>query len=59
MPVLPIIADRFNRTTKKCLFTGGDLFLVCRLLINKGITIRIRTHEVIRRGVAADIAIYA
>ena len=57
--LLPIVSDRFNRTTQQRFFTGGAFFLGKRLLIDERVTVRIRPAKVFRRGVTAYIAVDA
>ncbi|HYN24151.1 MAG TPA: hypothetical protein VES69_03805, partial [Pyrinomonadaceae bacterium] len=54
-----VIPDCFYRATGKRFVTSCSLFVVFRLLVDKGITVLVRAHEIVRRGVAAHIAIYA
>jgi len=54
-----IVPNRLNRTTAHRLITKRLLIISLRLLVNKRVAILIRAHEVIGRGVAADVAIDA
>ena len=56
---LSVVAYRFNWTTGQRLFTLRSLFLGLWLLIDERIIILIAAREIIRRGVATDIAIDA
>ena len=56
---LSVVAYRLNRTTRQRLFTKRTLFLSLRLLVHERIVLLITTPEIIRRGVATDIAIDA
>ena len=56
---LAIISDSFHGTARQGFFTQILLFFSCRLLIHKRITVLIRSHEVLGRGVAADVAVDA
>jgi hypothetical protein len=52
-----IVSDSFNRTTEQRFFTGSKLFFRQRLLVNKRITVGVRAAKVLRRGIAADVAV--
>ena len=54
-----IIPDRLNRTAAHRLITQRPLLLSLRLLVHKRVAVLVRAHEVLRRGVATDIAIDA
>ena len=56
---LPIIADSFHWTTEQRFLTGGFLFLGERLFVDKRITIVIAPHKIVRRRIAANIAVDA
>src|SRR3954453_452257 len=56
---LSVVAYRLNWTTRQRLFTKRTLFLSLRLLVDKRIILLITPHEVIRRGVATNVAIDA
>ena len=56
---LPVVAYRLNWTTRQRLFTKRPLFISLGLLIDERIIILIAAHEVVRRGVATNIAIDA
>ena len=59
MVKLPVVPNRLNRTTAHRFITKRLLIISLRLLVNKRVAVFIRSHEVIRRGVAADVAIDA
>jgi hypothetical protein len=56
---LSVVPDRLDRTTTHRLVTKHPLFLSLRLLVNKRVVVLVAPCEVIRRGVAANIAIDA
>ena len=56
---LPVVAYRFNWTATHRLVTRRFLFLRLRLLIDKRIIVFVAACEVIRRCVAANVAIDA
>ena len=56
---LSVVAYRLNWTTSQRLFTLRPLFLSLWLFVDKRIIILIAAREVLRRGVATDIAIDA
>jgi hypothetical protein len=55
----PIVSDSFHRTTEQSFFASRFFFLGKRLFVDKRITFVIATHEVVRRCIAADVAVYA
>ena len=57
--LIPVVAYRLDRTTSQRLFAKRPLLISLRLLENERIIILIATREVLRRGVATDIAIDA
>jgi hypothetical protein len=56
---LPIVANRFNRTTTHRFFTQHSFFLGLGLLVDKRVVLFVAPHEVVRRGVATNVAIDA
>ena len=56
---LPVVSNSLNRTTTHCFLTKRPLFLRLRLLVDKRIIVLITPHEVLRCGVAADVAVDA
>ncbi len=56
---LSVVAYCLNRTTAHRLITKRPFLISLRLLVNKRITILVRAHEVLRRSVAADVAVDA
>lgn len=59
IPTLPIIPDCFDRATAQRLITHRLLLVSLRLLVDKRVAVFVRTFEVVRRGVAADVAVDA
>src|SRR6476660_6650550 len=59
MPRLTVAAYRLNWTTRQRLFTLRPLFLSLWLFVDKRIIILIAAREIVRRGVATDIAVDA
>ena len=55
----PIISNRFHRTTTHRFLTQHSFLFTLRLLVDKRVVVFITPHEVVRRGVAANIAIDA
>ena len=55
--VLSVVADRFDRTAGHCFFTHRLLFRIFRLLVDEGIIVLVAPREVLRRRVAANVAI--
>jgi len=55
----PIISNRFHRTTTHCFLTQYSLFLGLRLFIDERVVVFVTPPEIVRRGVAANIAIDA
>ena len=58
-PKSAVVPDRLNGTTCQRLFAKHPLFLGLRLLVDKRVIVLIATHEVIRRRVAANVAVNA
>jgi hypothetical protein len=56
---LPILTNSLNRTTTHRLLTQRFLLFTLRLFVDKRIVFFITAHEVVRRGVAANVAIDA
>lgn len=56
---LPVVAYRLDWTTSHRLLTHRPFFIRLRLLVDKRIIILVAAREVVRRGVAADVAIDA
>ena len=56
---LPVVAYSLNRATTHRLIAERFFFVSLRLLINKRIVVFVAAHEIVGRGVAADIAIDA
>ena len=56
---LAVVAYRLNWTARQRLFTKRTLFISLRLLVDKRIILLIAPHEVVRGGVATDVAIDA
>src|ERR1043165_586037 len=56
---LTVVADCLNRTTTHRFFTQRAFLLSGWLLVNKRVVLLITAHEIIRRGVAADVAVDA
>ena len=56
---LPVVADSLNWTARQRLFTKRALFLSRGLFVDERVIVLIAAHEVIRRGVATDVAIDA
>ena len=59
LQTLSIIADRLNRTAAHRLITQRLLLFRLRLLVNKRVVVLVTAHEILRRGVAADVAVDA
>ena len=57
--MLPVVANGFDRTTTHRFFTLRSLFLALGLLVNKRVVFFVAPHEVVGRGVAANVAIDA
>ena len=57
--LLPIIPNCLNRTAAHRLITQRLFFFTLRLLVDKRVIVLVTAHEVLRRGVAADIAVDA
>ena len=54
-----IVSNCLNRTTAHRFITKRPFLISLRLLVNKRVAVLVRAHEVIRRGVAANVAIDA
>lgn len=54
-----IIPNRLNRATAHRLITQRLFFLSLWLLVNKRVVVLITAHEILGRGIAADIAVDA
>jgi hypothetical protein len=54
-----VVAYGLNRTTAHRLITKRPLLISLRLLVNKRIAVLVGAHEVLRRSVAANVAIDA
>ena len=52
-----VVADRFDGTAGEGFFAGGRFFRGFRLFVNKGVTVRVRSAETVRRRIATNIAI--
>ena len=52
-----IIPDRFHRTTQHRLFTQRLLLFCIWLLEHERIVVLVGAHEILRRGIAANIAV--
>jgi hypothetical protein len=57
--ILAVFTDRLNGATLHRLAALGNLIVVLGLLENKGISLVIRTGEIVRRSFAAQVAINA
>ena len=57
--MLPVISDRFNRATTHRFLTQRFFFFTLRLFVDKRVVVFVAPHEVVRRGVAANVAIDA
>lgn len=57
--LLTVISDGFYGATGKRFVTSCSLFVVFRLLVDKGITVLVSAHKIVWGGVAAHITIYA
>jgi hypothetical protein len=56
---LSVVAYRLNRTARQRLLTKRPLFIILRLFIDKRIIILVAAHEIVRRRVAANVAVDA
>ena len=54
-----VVANGLNRTAAHRLVTLRPFFLSLRLLVNKRVVVLVTAHEILRCGVAADIAVDA
>jgi hypothetical protein len=57
--MLSIIADSFHRATTHRFLTQHSFLFTLRLLVDKRVVVFITPDEVVRRGVAANVAIDA
>ena len=57
--LISVVADSFNGATTHRFVAEGFFFVRFRLLVDKRIIVFIAAHEIIGRGVAADVAIDA
>ena len=57
MEMLPVVPDRFNRTTTHRFLTQRAFFLSLWLLVNERVVLFVAPHEVVRSGVAANVAV--
>ena len=57
--LLPVIPNCLNRTAAHRLITQRLFFFSLRLLVDKRVIVLVTAHEVLRRGVAADITVDA
>ena len=56
---LTVVAYCLNRTTRQRLLTKRALLVRLRLLVDKRIIILVAAHEIVRRRVAANVAVDA